>query len=84
MKGQCYSDEIQFLDYLYDETDHQIVGIRGCADLGHGYGFNRSWKEFSLKIGETYSFTHAYTSIEGPSDWHDDSFRVTLRLVEEE
>lgn len=79
-----YSGKIRFVDYVFDETGHDVVGIKCLADLGHGYGFNYGWKEFFLKIGETYSFWHSYTSIDGSSDWSDDSFKVTLQLVEEE
>lgn len=82
MENHCGSGEVRFLEYMYDETGRQVIGIKGLADLGHGYGFHNGWKEFSLKIGEIYSFTHDYTSIEGPSDWRDDSFTVTLQLVE--
>lgn len=84
MENRSGSGELRFLEYIYDETGHQVVGIKGLADLGHGYGFNNGWKEFSLKIGETYSFTHDYTSIESSSDWYNDSFTVTLQLVEVE
>lgn len=82
MENHCDSGEVRFLEYMYDETGRQVIGIKGLADLGHGYGFNNGWKEFSLKTGETYSFTHNFTSIDGSSDWHDDSFTVTLQLVE--
>ena len=83
IKEHLYSDEIQFMEHLLDESGNPC-GLRCFADLGHGYGFNNGWKEFTIKIGETYSFDHKYTSIDGPSDWSNDSFRVTLKLVESE
>ncbi len=75
--------EVAFLEYVYNEAGDQIVGIKCLADLGHGYGFDNGWEEFVIKAGETYSFRHSYTSIEGPSDWSSGSFTVTLQLVEE-
>lgn len=81
-KHRC-SGEIQLTDYLLDESGN-IEGIKGSADLGHGYGFNNGWKEFSIKVGETYSFTHEYTSVDGPSGWSTGSFKVALQLVKSE
>lgn len=83
IKEHSYTDELQFTEYILDETG-EICGLKGRADLGHGYGFNYGWKAFTIKPGETYAFTHAYTSIEGPSDWTEDSFHVILRLEESE
>ena len=60
------------------------MGVKRAADLGYGYGFDNGWKGFSLRAGEVYSFDHDCTSIDGPSDWVDGSFTVTLRLLEEE
>lgn len=72
--------EIQWTDYLLDASG-DIRGLKGMADLGHGYGFDFGWKEFTIKLSEEYTFTHSYTSINGPSDWSDDSFEVTLRMI---
>ena len=67
-------------DYLLDEAGN-IEGIKGRVDLGHGYGFNYGWKDFCIKIGETYSYSHSYTSIEGPSDWVNGEIKVTFQLL---
>lgn len=77
------SENIALDDYLLDEAGN-IVGIRGRGDLGHGYGFNYGWEDFSIKIGEMYSFRHSYTSIDGPSDWNEDDFKVTFQLLRSE
>lgn len=79
----CYTGEIQWLEYLLDESG-KVCGLKGLADLGHGYGFDNGREEFTIRVGETYTFTHDFTSVDGPSDWSDDSFKVTIQLVEEE
>lgn len=83
IKKHLFTEEIQWIDYLYDEAGNRC-GLKGLADLGHGYGFHTEWEAFTLKMGETYSFSHEYTSIDGPSDWSDDSYKVELRLVPSE
>lgn len=83
IKKHCYSGEIQLTEYLYDESGN-MCGLKGLADSGHGYGFDSGWKEFIIKIDETYSFIHHYTSVDGPSDWSEGSFEVNLRLVKSE
>lgn len=83
IKNHCCFDEIQLTDYLLGESGN-IEGIKGLADLGHGYGFDNSREEFVIKVGETYSFTHEYTSVDGPSDWSTGSFEVFLQLVKSE
>ena len=67
-------------DYLFDEAGN-IEGIKGRVDLGHGYGFNYGWKDFCINIGETYSYSHSYTSIEGSSDWVNGETKVTFQLL---
>ena len=83
IKQHCSTGNIQFTEYLLDESQN-ICGLKGRADLGHGYGFENGWKEFTIKFGETYSFMHEYTSIDAHSDWSDESFKVTLQLVKTE
>ena len=80
IETRCYTSEIKLTEYLFDKLGN-ICGVKGLVDLGHGYGFNNGWKEFEIKLGETYSFIHEYTSIDGPSDWSKDSFKVTMQLV---
>ncbi len=80
IREHCCSGEIRWTEYLYDEAG-DVCGLRGSADLGRGYGFNYGWREFTIKMGETYSFTSSFTSIDGPSDWSEDSFEVTLKMV---
>lgn len=80
IKAHCYIGEIKWTEYLFDELGN-MCGLKGFADLGHGYGFNNGWKEFTIRFGETYSFTHDYTSIKGSTDWSDDFFEVTFQLV---
>lgn len=80
MKLHRYVDEIKWKEYLFDESGN-ICGLKGFADLGHGYGFDGGWQEFTIRVGETYSFTHEYTSIVGPSDWSTGSFEVKIQLV---
>lgn len=75
--------EIQLTGYLYNEYGN-VCGLQGRADAGKGYGFDNGWKEFALPAGETYTFEHEFTSVDGPSDWSDDSFTVTIQLVESE
>lgn len=72
--------EIRLTEYLYDEAG-DVCGLKGLADLGHGYGFDNGRNEFEIRAGEIYSFVHEGTSADGPSDWSDNSFRVTLKLV---
>lgn len=74
---------IKLTEYLLDEMG-KTCGIKAIADKGHGYGFDYGHEEFTLKIGETYSFDHSYTSIEGPTDWYQCTTRITLQLVETE
>ena len=69
-------------EYILDETGN-VCGIRGTADLGHGYGFDYGTEAFSLKVGEEYRYTHSYTCINGPSDWDEEDIHYTLQLVEE-
>ncbi len=76
--------EVAFIEYVFDEAGDRITGVKCFADLGHGYGFDNGWEEFTLKVGEPYSFSHDYTSIDGPSDWSTGSFTITLQLLEEE
>ncbi len=83
IKTHCYFNDIQLMEYLLDKTGN-MCGIKALADEGHGYGFNYGWKEFTLKVGETYSFSHSYTFIDGPTDWSEDDYRVTLQLIEAE
>lgn len=80
IKLHRYVGEIEWKEFLFDESGN-MYGLKGFADLGHGYGFDDGWKEFTIKVGETYSFTHAYTAIDGPSDWSDESFEVKIQLV---
>lgn len=83
IKKRCYTDEIQLTEYLFDESGN-LCGLKGFADLGHGYSFDNGWKEFVIKTDETYSFIHHYTSVDGSSDWSEGSFEVTMRLVKSE
>ncbi len=83
IKLHRYTGEIQWTEYLFDESGN-MCGLKGLADLGHGYGFNNDWEEFTIRVGETYTFTHDFTSIDGPSDWSNDSFKVTVQLLEAE
>ena len=62
---------------MLDEAGN-VCGLKGRADLGHGYDFDNGCREFTIRMGETYSFTHEYTYVDGPSDWSDDSFEVTV------
>ena len=81
IKSHYLRNDIGFTDYLYDDLGN-ICGLKCLADRGHGYGFDYGKEEFTIKIGETYSFEHSYTSIEGPSDWYTGSYKVILQLVE--
>lgn len=83
IEKHCYTGEIRWTAYLLDESGN-MCGLTGLADLGHGYGFNNGWKEFTIRFNETYSFTHSYTSIYGSSDWSDDFFEITFQLVKSE
>ena len=38
IKRHCYADEIQWREYLLDESGN-MCGLKGLADSGHGYGF---------------------------------------------
>lgn len=81
IKTHSGSEDIRLTEYVFDENGN-VCGIRAFADEGHGYGFNRGWKEFTLKVGETHSFNHRYTSVDGPTDWSTDEYRVILQLIE--
>lgn len=83
IKRHCYAGEIQWREYLFDESGN-MCGLKGLADSGHGYGFHNGWEEFTIRFGETCSFPHSYTSIDGPTDWSDDCFEVTFQLVKVE
>lgn len=80
IKNHLSYRSVQFLDYVYDEAG-ELCGIRCFADLGRGYGFDSRHQGFTLWFGKTYSFTHDYTSIDGPTDWNDGSFKVVLDLI---
>lgn len=69
-------------EYLVDESKN-IYGLKGLADLGHGYGFDYGWETFEIKLGEAYSFEHSFTSIDGSSDWSEDTVKVTLQFVQQ-
>lgn len=83
IKNHGCSNDIQLTECLFDES-YQICGLKGLADLGHGYGFNYGWKEFEIRFDEIFSFEHSYTSIEGSSDWFTESYKVTLKLIKTE
>lgn len=74
--------DINLTGFLNDGNGN-IVGIKGMADLGHGYGFNNGWKEFSMTVGEEFSFNQEFTSIDGPSDWSKDSVNIVLTLADD-
>ena len=73
--------EINITSFIEDSSGN-IIGIKGIADLGHRYGFNNGWKEFSLLVGDEFSFEHEFTYIDGPSDWSRDSVSIALSLVD--
>ena len=80
--GYYWPSTVKVKEFATDENG-DVVGLKGLADHGHGYGFNNGMEEFSLKPGERYAFSYEYTSVEGPSDWEDDSTYIALKLVEE-
>ena len=47
IKRHCYAGEIQWREYLLDESGN-MCGLKGLADSGHGYGFNYGWEEFTI------------------------------------
>ncbi len=75
--------EIQLTGYLYNEYGN-VCGLQGRADAARGMDLTTAGREFALQAGETYTFEHEFTSVDGPSDWSDDSFTVTIQLVESE
>ena len=68
-----------FSGYVRDDEGN-VCGVECTADLGHGHGFDYGQETFVLREGESYSFAHSFTSIDGPSDWSEDSVDVTVRL----
>lgn len=75
-RGSC---DVQFTGYVYDEEGN-FVGIKGLGDQGAGYGFHDKWQEFVVTPGKTFSFTHTETDIDGPTDWSDRFYKVTVKL----
>lgn len=74
--------EVDLIEFI-DDCNGNIIGVKGRADLGHGYGFNNGWKEFSVMVGKNFSFDHEFTFIDGPSDWSNDSVKIVLALVDD-
>lgn len=73
------TSKFAFNGYVRDDEGN-VCGVRCTADLGHGYGFDHGQGTFVLREGESHSFVHSFTSIDGPSDWSEDSIEVTVRL----
>lgn len=74
--------EVNLTGFIKDENGN-AVGIKGMADLGHGYGFDNGQKEFRLMLGDEFAFDHDFTSVDGPSDWSNESVHIVLKLAEE-
>ena len=77
----CFG-EVNLTGFINDENGN-AVGIKGMADLGRGYGFNNGQKEFRLMLGDEFAFDHDFTSVDGPSDWSNESVHIVLKLAEE-
>lgn len=74
-----YIGIVKIKEYLTDASGN-VCGIKFSGDRGHGYGFNYGWMDFEVRVGDEYSFDHWYTSIDGPSDWNNDSYKFKIRL----